>query len=199
MTFPENGPSDLTQVLNASNLPLGSADGFGGSFPSIPSIAPALTLEDATTLAYYLDKVFNWQFPFHEEEILNKGPLLWLITHSRPLHLAMAALSASHMKLCGQSHQAHDAETNVGTDDLVDRYDLAVKEVQLSLSAKQDSDPWQAKIRHVSIIACIVMFLSINACRSSLFTMSSVANTSTGRCFMGAAMAGRSTCAQVLS
>jgi hypothetical protein len=104
MTFPENGTSDLTQVLNASNLPLGSADGFGGSLPSIPSIAPTLTLEDATTLAYYLDKVFNWQFPFHEEEILNKGPLLWLITHSRPLHLAMAALSASHMKLCGQSH-----------------------------------------------------------------------------------------------
>lgn len=176
-TFPENGNSNLTSAVNPPNWSLDSINGYDGSLPSTPLIAPALTVEDATILAYYLDKVFHWQFPFHEEKNLNKGHFLWLITHSRPLYLAMAALSASHMKLCGQSHQEHDEGTNIGTDDLTDRYHLAIKEIQRSLSVTQDSDPWQAQIQHVSTIACIVMFLSINVCHFSLSPMSSATNT----------------------
>ncbi|KAF7877010.1 uncharacterized protein EAF02_008230 [Botrytis sinoallii] len=101
-------------------------------------------LGDATILAYYFEKVFNWQFLSCQSHLsaFNQGHIMWLVSKSQPLYHATLALSSSHKYL----------QTNITIDEHTPQYDVAIKELHNEL---QDPKSYE----DVSILACIVMFL----------------------------------------
>ncbi|THV44183.1 hypothetical protein BGAL_0707g00020 [Botrytis galanthina] len=126
-----------------------SESGHSSSQKNHPVIVkkPALAidkLEDATILAYYFEKVFNWQFLSCQSHLstFNQGHIMWLVSKSQPLYHATLALSSSHKYL----------QTNIAMDEHTPQYDVAIKELHNEL---QDPRSYE----DVSILACIVMFL----------------------------------------
>lgn len=101
-------------------------------------------VEDAAYLAYYFEKVFNWQFPFCESHLpaFNQGQIMFLISKSQPLYHATLALSSSYKSL----------QQNLVNDEHTPQYDFAIKELQNELR-----DP--KAYGEVTLLACIVMFL----------------------------------------
>lgn len=126
-----------------------SESGHSSSQKNHPVIVnkPALAidkLEDATILAYYFEKVFNWQFLSCQSHLstFNQGHIMWLVSKSQPLYHATLALSSSHKYL----------QTNIAIYEHTPQYDVAIKELHNEL---QDPKSYE----DVSILACIVMFL----------------------------------------
>nr|A0A455LXK6.1 RecName: Full=Transcription factor atnD; AltName: Full=Arthripenoid biosynthesis cluster protein D [Arthrinium sp.]AYO60877.1 fungal-specific transcription factor AtnD [Arthrinium sp.] len=113
---------------------------------------PITDMEDAMLLAYYMEKVFNWQFPFCSTPAsgLSQGCFLWLMSKSRPLYLASFALSSSH-----KSHQRAlaDPSSKLRYEDHAGRYDVAREEFHCNWKAPKAAD-------EVSMLACIVSFIT---------------------------------------
>ncbi|KAI8933693.1 hypothetical protein NX059_009411 [Plenodomus lindquistii] len=113
---------------------------------------PITDMEDAMLLAYCMEKVFNWQFPFCSTPVggLSQGCFIWLMSKSRPLYLASLALSSSH-----KSYQRAVEEpcSKIRYEDHAGRYDVAMEEFHRNLRAPKAAD-------EVSMLACTVSFIS---------------------------------------
>ncbi|EMR82545.1 putative c6 transcription protein [Botrytis cinerea BcDW1] len=134
------------QPANVLELMSGSGHSSQKIYPVI-SNKSALAIDklgDATILAYYFEKVFNWQFLSCQSHLsaFNQGHIMWLVSKSQPLYHATLALSSSHKYL----------QTNITIDEHTPQYDVAIKELHNEL---QDPKSYE----DVSILACIVMFL----------------------------------------
>ncbi|KAF7948554.1 uncharacterized protein EAE97_003965 [Botrytis byssoidea] len=107
-----------------------SGSGHSSSQKNHPVIfnKPALAIDklgDATILAYYFEKVFNWQFLSCQSHssAFNQGHIMWLVSKSQPLCHATLALSSSHKYL----------QTNTTIDEHTPQYDVAIKELHTEL------------------------------------------------------------------
>lgn len=118
-------------------------------------------VEEAVLLAYYIDKVFCWQFRFGALYLqdFNQGHVLWLVSKSDSLYHATLALSDTHRSL-QQDLKRPSADLSNGEH--TPRYDLAIKELQHDLKDPKSRDD-------ALILACIMMFLySAVSCLSPL-------------------------------
>jgi hypothetical protein len=119
---------------------------------------PITDMEDAMLLAYCIEKVFNWLFPFCSTHVsgLSQGCFIWLMSKSRPLYLASLALSSSH-----KSHQRAVEEpcSKLRYEDHAGRYDVAMEEFHRNLRAPKAAD-------EVSMLACTVLLISSSVGRS---------------------------------
>ncbi|KAF7503256.1 hypothetical protein GJ744_004047 [Endocarpon pusillum] len=123
-------------------------------YTSYPVETPALSIsnvEDASLLAQYLIRTFDWQFPFCSASptAFNSGHLVWLMAKSRPLFLTTLALSSSYLSVENRlaqpsSQSVHEERTR--------RYDVAWQEYQIALRSSQSGCD-------VSVLACTVQFI----------------------------------------
>ena len=131
-------------------------------YTSYPVPAPALPItnvEDASLLAQYLMRTFDWQFPFCSAfpTAFNSGHLVWLMAKSRPLFLTTLALSSSYLSAenrLGQPSSQLVYEEHKG------RYDVAWQEYQIALRSYQFACD-------VSVLACTVQFIYANVSRKN--------------------------------
>ncbi|KAM3065803.1 hypothetical protein ACMFMG_009973 [Clarireedia jacksonii] len=123
---------------------------------STKSVLAIDKVEDATFLAYYFEKVFNWQFPFCQlhTSAFDQGHIMWLVSKSQPLYHGTLALSSSHKYLQTNTdkRERKDLHLDEGSDGHTPQYDVAIKKFQIEL---QDPRSYE----DVSLLACIVMFL----------------------------------------
>lgn len=122
--------------------------------PTAVSSSSVITIdkvEDAMLLAYYFEKVFNWQFPssqFHNHAF-NQGHIMWLVYKSQPLYHAILALSSSHKSL----------QKSIGTEEHTAQYESALRELHNELREPKSYED-------ISLLACIVMFLHSAVCHT---------------------------------
>ena len=119
--------------------------------PDNKSVLAIDNIEDAILLAYYIEKVFRWQFKFCVFHLpgFDQGHILWLVSKSRSLYHATLALSSTHKSL--QEELTGSPAALAGGEHTI-RYDLAIKDIQHDLQDPKSCD-------HIGVLACITMFL----------------------------------------
>lgn len=141
-TMPSTGMGDMLPAFQ-TNI-----------YTSYPLPAPALPItnvEDASLLAQYLMRTFDWQFPFCSASptAFNSGHLVWLMAKSRPLFLTTLALSSSYLSAENRSGQPSSQlvyEAHKG------RYDVAWQEYHTASRSYQFACD-------ASVLACTVQFI----------------------------------------
>lgn len=176
---------ELESILTAnlhmeqSTAGLGVADDLCGAYLSPPEsqistaypshgtssfMLPITDMEDAILLAYCIEKVFNWQFPFCSTPLsgFSQGYFLWLMSKSRPLYLASLALSISHMS---NQRAVEGPYTKLRYEDHAGRYNLATEEFHRNLRTPKAVDD-------ISMLACTVLLISSSVGPSKAFLSS---------------------------
>lgn len=117
-----------------------------------PSMLTISDVEDAALLAYYVSKVFHWQFRFCSSAMsgFNQGHFIWLMSKSRPLYLASLALSSSYRSF---QNNAKEPQPCLKYEEHMQRYDIATEELQGHLKG-------HTPMNDVTMLACIVSFIS---------------------------------------
>ncbi|EUC49778.1 hypothetical protein COCMIDRAFT_1410 [Bipolaris oryzae ATCC 44560] len=132
---------------------------------------PIADMEDAMLLAYCIEKIFNWQFPFCStpQSGFSQGYFLWLMSKSRPLYLASLALSSSH-----RSHKRgiEEPRSKPRYEDHDGRYNVATEEFHRNLRTPKAADD-------VSMLACTVLLISSSLLHSGKVDWTSHLRTGT--------------------
>ncbi|KAH8803616.1 fungal-specific transcription factor domain-containing protein [Xylogone sp. PMI_703] len=102
-------------------------------------------------LAYYISKVFHWQFQFCASRLpsLDQGHILWLMSRSQSLYHGVLMLSSTHKSLQTTSSNLGKTES-----ELTARYNMAMASFQRDLQRPKSCDD-------VQILGCILMFLNL--------------------------------------
>lgn len=122
------------------------------SYGTSAFILPIGDMEDAILLAYCIEKVFNWQFPFCSTLLsgFSQGYFLWLMSKSRPLYLASLALSSSHKS---RQKAVEESCSKLRYEDHAGRYNVATEEFHRNLRTPKAADD-------ISMLACTVLLIS---------------------------------------
>ncbi|XP_014551029.1 hypothetical protein COCVIDRAFT_113980 [Bipolaris victoriae FI3] len=166
--------SILTANLHMEQSTAGLGSQISTAYPSHGTssfMLPITDMEDAILLAYCIEKVFNWQFPFCSTPLsgFSQGYFLWLMSKSRPLYLASLALSISHMS---NQRAVEGPYTKLRYEDHAGRYNLATEEFHRNLRTPKAVDD-------ISMLACTVLLISSSLLHSGKVDWTSHLRTGT--------------------
>ena len=94
-------------------------------------------LPDSVLLLHYIEAVYPWQFRHYSSPPFSKAWLLWMIFQSRPLFLAVLAVSSSHRNLLHPPD--NPASAYIEERATCDRYNLAVEELRCYMEQHENT------------------------------------------------------------
>jgi hypothetical protein len=154
-----NNQAGLSSLTQKSSSPTSEALWHHAPLSAVVS-NPILhgDMEDALFM-YYLDRVFYVQYPFyHISNQEARGFLFSILRRVKSAYHAALALSEYHQQSTFPGHNGFSSSTN-RLREKGGHYDLALREMQLSLAQSHTWNGTLCLIRSVETLSCILQFL----------------------------------------
>lgn len=136
----------------ANNLSLSSSE-----------MSHSVSLPDTVLLLHYIEEIYPWQFRHYAKPPFSKAWLLWKVLQSRPLFLAVLAVSSSHMNLRHPPDNPASAQIEERT--MCDKYDLAAQELRHYMEQHEHTVNGPESLT-VLLSIVILMFFNVSSCMS---------------------------------
>ncbi|KAL9615942.1 MAG: hypothetical protein Q9160_009128 [Pyrenula sp. 1 TL-2023] len=144
--------NDCSDTNVVGNVSLSSSVAMASS-----EMSSMVSLPDSVLLLHYIEEVYPWQFRHYSRPPLNKAWLLWMIFQSRPLFLAVLAVSSSHMNL---RHPPDNlASAHIEERAICDKYNLAAKELRHCVERYEDT---MKRPQSSTVLLSVVMLMFFN-------------------------------------